>query len=183
MRNKRQRLSAIIVISAFVMFVFGILIFSPKFEHITVAQESVSKPTPTPAFDQKAALAKLREQIKGKENLPAGEVFKSVKNLTQIPAGALLRVMEFGYSRSLGVNCTHCHTPENWASEDKLTKQIAREMHAMTSKINQEILPTFKAFEKRTGRNRPVVNCTTCHRGDVKPATNLDSPKEKTKPT
>lgn len=177
MRRKKQRLSAIVVLSAFVMFVLGVLIFSPKVERVTVAQESVSKPlkntSPTPEFNQKEALAKLREQIKGKEKLPAGEVFKSVKGLTGLPAGVLLRVMEFGYSRSLGVDCTHCHTPNNWASEEKPTKQIAREMHAMTNKINREILPEFKAFEGRTGRNRPVVNCTTCHRGQIKPATNL----------
>lgn len=186
MRSKKQRLSAIMVILVFFIFAIGVLIFNPKIEKTVVAKESDSKSlvdtSPTPEFDQKAALAKLREQIKGKEKLPSGEVFKNIKSLKQVPAGTLLRVMEFGVSRSLGVNCTHCHTPENWASEEKPAKQIAREMHAMTNKINQEMLTNFKAFEGRTGRNRPIVNCTTCHRGQIKPATNLGRPRGNPKP-
>ena len=43
-----------------------------------------------------------------------------VKNM---PAGQLLRVMEMGYARSLGVNCTHCHVPDKWESEEKPAKQ------------------------------------------------------------
>ncbi len=165
----RRKLS-LVAILVFVSFGVATFYLVEEAPNSVTAQ---TKPSPTPSFDQKAVLAKLKEDIKGKEMLPAGEVFKNVKNFAQFPAGRLLAIMEFGYSRSLGVDCTHCHTPENWASEDKPTKQIAREMQVMSNKINQEILPTFKAFEGREGRNRPLINCTTCHRGEVKPATNL----------
>lgn len=131
-------------------------------------------PTPTPAavpFDQAAAIAKLKEQIKGREQEPADKVFKNLQTpfLKTSPAGRVLAVMEFGYARSLGVNCTHCHVPEKWEAEDKPQKQIAREMAAMAAGINGEMLKGIKNLKSAS----PTVNCTTCHRGEVKPATNL----------
>ena len=177
MSNKIQRFTTIVGILAFSIFALGVLISSPGFERATSAQVAEPKvpikTTPTPAFDQKAAIEKIKEQIKGKENLPAGEVFENLKDYAKLPAGRLLTVMEFGYSRSLGVDCTHCHTPEDWASDKKVAKATAREMRAMIDKINGEMLPAIKAFEGRTGRQRAIVNCTTCHRGEVKPATRL----------
>jgi hypothetical protein len=124
-------------------------------------------------FDQTQALAKLRESIAGKENEPAEKVFKNIQLLKGIPAGRLLRVMELGYSRSLGVTCTHCHVPAEWEKEDKPTKQIARDMAAMVSAINNQHLKQIKNLKSET----PMVNCTTCHRGQIKPALNLPEPK------
>jgi hypothetical protein len=127
---------------------------------------------PTPAvFDQAAALAKLREQIKGKEREPAETVFKNIQlpMFKGSPAARVLAVMEMGFSRSLGVNCTHCHVPDKWESEDKLQKQIARDMAAMVSRINGELLREVKNLKSDT----PTINCTTCHRGEIKPALNL----------
>jgi hypothetical protein len=120
-------------------------------------------------FDQEAALAELRKRIAGQENKPAEEVFKNIQLLKGVPAGRLLRVMEMGYARSLGVNCTHCHVAGEWEKEDRPTKQIAREMAAMVRVINDEQLKKIKNLKSTT----PVVNCTTCHRGQVKPALNL----------
>ena len=91
------------------------------------------------------------------------------------PAGRVLAIMEFGYARSLGVNCTHCHIPDKWESEDKNTKQIAREMSAMVATINGELLKNIKGLKSES----PTVNCTTCHRGQVKPALNLPMPTQK----
>jgi hypothetical protein len=120
-------------------------------------------------FDQAAALAKLNEQIKGRENEPAEKVFKNIQMMKGVPAGRLLKVMEFGYARSLGVNCTHCHTPDKWESEEMKTKQIAREMSAMVGRINGELLGNIKNLKSA----KPTVNCTTCHRGQTVPALNL----------
>ncbi len=122
-------------------------------------------------FDQKAALAKLREQIKGKEQEPASSVFKNIQTpmLKGRPAAQLLAVMEFGFARSLGVNCTHCHVPDKWESEDKPQKQIARDMSAMVAALNGTTLKGIKNLKSAS----PTVNCTTCHRGEVKPALNL----------
>lgn len=179
MKSTTQKISVLLVISVFVVFVMAVFLMGPKFENRVIAKNNSgeAQPVPTPKFDQEAALAKIREQIKGREKEPAGEVFKNIKDFKRVPAGRLLAIMKFGYARSLGVDCTHCHTPDNWAAESKPQKQTAREMHAMNDKINREILPSIKAFEGRTGRDRPVVNCTTCHRGQVKPALNLPRPK------
>jgi hypothetical protein len=134
----------------------------------TEAQASPT-PAPAPAFDQKAAIAKLREQIKGRENDLAPTVFKNIKTMTNTPAGRLLSVMEFGFARSLGVNCTHCHVPDKWELEDKTQKQTARDMSAMVSTINRDLLKNIKNLKSQS----PIVNCTTCHRGEVKPALDL----------
>lgn len=124
-------------------------------------------------FDQSQALAKLRESIAGKENEPAEKVFKNIQLLKGIPAGRLLRIMEMGYSRSLGVTCTHCHVPDAWEKDDKPTKQVARDMAAMVGAINNQHLKQIKNLKSEN----PVVNCTTCHRGQTKPALNLPESK------
>lgn len=120
-------------------------------------------------FNQQQALEALRKQIAGKEQQPASEVFKNITLYKNMPAARLLLVMEMGFARSLGVDCTHCHLPGEWEKEDKPTKQIARDMSAMTTTINRELLPKIKNLKSET----PIVNCTTCHRGQVKPAQNL----------
>ena len=120
-------------------------------------------------FDQAQALADLRKAIAGQEDKPAGEVFKNIQMLKAMPAARLLRVMELGYAKSLGVNCTHCHVAGQWEKEDKPTKQIARDMAAMAANINNEQLKKIKNLKSA----EPVINCTTCHRGQTKPALNL----------
>ena len=134
----------------------------PRNNQTTVSQNE--KP-----FDQAQALADLRKTIAGQENKPAGEVFKNIQMLKAMPAGRLLRVMELGYARSLGVNCTHCHVAGEWEKEDKPTKQITRDMFAMVAAINNEQLKKIKNLKSPD----PVINCTTCHRGQTKPALNL----------
>jgi len=69
-------------------------------------------------FDQAHALADLTKQIAGKEDKPAAEVFKNIQLLKAMPAGRLLKVMELGYSKSLGVNCTHCHVVDQWDKDE-----------------------------------------------------------------
>lgn len=133
-----------------------------------VAQEA--KP-----FDQEQALAALRKAIVGQESKPAGEVFKNIQILKQMPAARLLKVMEIGYSRSLGVNCTHCHVEGQWDKDDKLTKPIAREMITMMGAINNDYLKKIKNLKSEN----PAVNCTTCHRGQTKPELNLPDSKQK----
>ena len=120
-------------------------------------------------FDQAQALENLRKAIAGQENKPAEEVFKNIQMLKGMPAARLLRVMELGFARSLGVNCTHCHVADAWEKEDKPTKQITREMNAMVTVINNDQLKKIKNLK---GPNS-IVNCTTCHRGQTKPALNL----------
>lgn len=136
------------------------------------SQPQNNQTTPTQdekPFDQAQALADLRKRIAGQENKPAGEVFKNIQMMKAVPAGRLLRVMELGYARSLGVNCTHCHVAGEWEKEGKPTKQIARDMSAMVAVINNDQLKKIKNLKGPDS----VINCTTCHRGQTKPALNL----------
>lgn len=120
-------------------------------------------------LERERYVAEVRRAIAGKESLPASQVFKNVKTMGDFPAGRLLAVMNIGYGKSLGVSCTHCHVAGEWDRDDKPQKQIARDMSAMAARINNELL---KPIPNLKGPNA-VVNCTTCHRGQVKPALNL----------
>ena len=144
-----------------------------------VLAQSAPSTTPTPAataFNQAAAIAKLKEQIKGREQEPSDKVFKNIQTpfIKSIPAGRVLAVMEIAYSRGLGVTCTHCHTPDRWEAEDKPQKQIARDMAAMMAKINS---PEMLRGVKNLRSPSPTINCTTCHRGETKPALNITATK------
>ena len=173
MITKWQRLAAVVVIVIFGLFVLIAFKAHSPVEK-TVSAQSTPTPAPVATFDQAAAIAKLKEQIKGKEKEPASSVFKNIQTpmLKDKPAGQLLAVMEFGFARSLGVDCSHCHVPDKWESEEKPQKQIGREMFGMMGKINGELLKNIKNLKGPT----PTVNCTTCHRGEVTPAINLPAP-------
>lgn len=138
--------------------------------------QAVAPPTSTTAAasdsvtrERDRYVAEVRKQIAGREQQPASQVFKNVKTLTDMPAGRLLAVMNLGYGKSLGVSCTHCHIAGEWDKDDKPQKQIARDMSAMAATINNQLL---KNIANLKGPNA-VVNCTTCHRGQVKPALNI----------
>lgn len=123
-----------------------------------------------PKFDEAKALADLRKEIAGKENEPAGKVFMDIDVMQNVTAGQLLAIMEKGYARSLGVTCTHCHIPGQWESNEKKEKEAARGMIRMNATINNELLPKVRGLDTD---HKPLVNCTTCHRGQVRPALQL----------
>jgi photosynthetic reaction center cytochrome c subunit len=108
---------------------------------------------------------RLLAEIAGKEKRPAGEVFKNVTMLKDIPAGRFLRIMDIGYSQSLGVGCDHCHVEDRWEADEKRPKRAAREMIKLVNQIND----TLQELED-IDNSEATVNCTTCHRGYVKPA-------------
>jgi hypothetical protein len=113
-------------------------------------------------------VTELLQAIKGKENRPAGEVFRNVTILKTMPAARFLRVMDIGYSRSLGVGCDHCHSEDRWEADEKRPKLAAREMILMTEELNKKL-----ATMDHIDNTEATVNCTTCHRGFVKPATQM----------
>lgn len=86
----------------------------------------------------------------------AEQAFKNIKVIKSMPASQLQSAMSF-MAASLGVDCSHCHTPPAMEKDEKPTKETARRMLAMVSEIN-----------KNFGDNM-VVNCATCHRGKPKP--------------
>lgn len=120
-------------------------------------------PVATP--DDSPEVVELLAAIQGKENRPAGEVFKNVKLLRDVPAARFLRIMDTGYARSLGVSCSHCHVEGRWDADEMRAKRAAREMIILTRTINDELVKM-----QDIDNTEPAVNCTTCHRGYVKPA-------------
>jgi hypothetical protein len=123
---------------------------------------------PAAATSNASDLAEARQLIAGRESEPAETVFKNIQVLKGMPAGRLVNVMDIAFSRSLGVRCTHCHEDE-WDHDTIPAKEIARDMWRMNQRLNRDLLQTIKGLE---GRNA-TANCTTCHRGAVKPALNL----------
>ena len=110
----------------------------------------------------------IRESIKGMENMRADSVFKKIKML-KIPAVRLLAIMNIAYSRSLGVSCGHCHNTADFSSEEKRQKDVTRQMATMSRTINNDLLKNIKGLNSETA----VINCTTCHRGEITPALDL----------
>lgn len=135
----------------------------------STATAATTSDTDSVARERERYVAEVRKAIAGKEQQPASQVFKNVKTLTNVPAARLLAIMNMGYGKSLGVSCTHCHIAGEWDREDKPQKQIARDMSAMAGTINNQLLKNIANLKGPS----PVVNCTTCHRGQVKPALNL----------
>jgi len=87
----------------------------------------------------------------------AGQVFKNVTELKDVPADQLMPAMQF-ISTSLGVQCDTCHVAGKFEADDKRAKKTAREMIAMTMAINKN------AFHGQT-----QVTCYSCHRGSERP--------------
>lgn len=126
------------------------------------AQAAQAQDTLQPKRD--AAMELVLRDIAGKEELPAKEVFANVTILGDMPAGRLLRVMNQGYSRNLGVTCDYCHDTDDYGSDDKREKETARAMIRLVGTIAGELrqIPSIKS-------ENPVVNCGTCHRGVARP--------------
>lgn len=126
----------------------------------------------TTAARRDSGEAMLLRRIAGRENLPAESVFKNIKVMKGIPAGRLVRIMNAGFGRSLGVSCGHCHVPPNWDLDDKETKNTARLMWTMTGAINRD----FISKVPNDSGPAPVVNCMTCHQGMPRPPSS-DAPR------
>ena len=91
-----------------------------------------------------------------------------------IPRDSLTTIMR-GFTYALGVNCSYCHVEEQqpngrprtrYGPDDKIEKQKARFMLAMTDTLNRV---TLAAVPQRHEAVR--VNCVTCHRGSPVPGT------------
>jgi len=90
------------------------------------------------------------------------------------PRDSLLAIMR-GFTYALGVNCAYCHVEEAQPNgrprlrpplDDKVEKQKARFMLAMTDTLNRV---TLAALPSRHEGVR--VSCVTCHRGSPIPGT------------
>jgi hypothetical protein len=88
---------------------------------------------------------------------PAEEVYKNIQVMKGVPAPRLMGAMQF-FAKSLGVQCVHCHVPNEFDKDDKPTKNTARKMLNMVHQINGDNFP-----------QNQVVSCWMCHRGSAKP--------------
>lgn len=87
----------------------------------------------------------------------AGERFKNVKLMKELPASVFLDAMG-SFSMSVGKNCEYCHVQGKMDLDDKKEKVTARKMIEMTHNINAQ------SFE-----GKMEVRCYTCHKGLEKP--------------
>jgi hypothetical protein len=144
---------------------------------ITIAAQACSPQSSSPSAQAGPAkqsnqeindrfVQRISKQIAGREQEPAGKVFKNIHIMTNTPAARFLVIMNFGYSRALGVTCTHCHVEEDFSSDDKRPKRAAREMAAMHRSINDQLAKMQNLEANPQGH---FINCSTCHRGSVDP--------------
>jgi photosynthetic reaction center cytochrome c subunit len=91
----------------------------------------------------------------------AGDKYKNIKVLNQIPADELIPSMQF-ITAALGVECEFCHVENagklEFDKDDKKEKKIARDMMQMMFAIN-----------KNNFEGEREVTCNTCHRGSPHP--------------
>jgi hypothetical protein len=147
---------------AILLFALGLTLFSLHSHHANTKALANSLSAQNP-FD-----------TGGRDDKPAGEVFKNIQALKGLPAGRLRDVMQ-SWTRALGIRCDHCHVIGQWDKDEKPEKQIARDMVMMTGKINNESLKGIKNLKSE----KPSVSCYTCHRGATKPETTLPPPPPK----
>jgi hypothetical protein len=95
----------------------------------------------------------------------AGERFKNVKLMKDVPASQLLDAMG-NFSMSMGKNCEFCHVQGKMDLDDKKEKITARKMIEMTHNINEQ---SFKG--------KLEVRCYTCHKGLPHPAARPEFPE------
>jgi tetratricopeptide (TPR) repeat protein len=106
---------------------------------------------------------------------------ESLKNLQAMPEGTtvqqLVEAMR-GFTRALGVRCTHCHVGSegqpletmDFAADTKAAKTTARQMIRMVQAINGQHLARLA---ERADPN-VTVSCATCHRGITRPRSLID---------
>jgi hypothetical protein len=82
------------------------------------------------------------------------------KNLKLLPADENLIPTMRAFQAALGVKCDFCHVQNDFASDEKHTKEIARFMITMAKDVNAKFTD-----------GKMHVTCYTCHRGAKEPAT------------
>ena len=99
------------------------------------------------------------------------------KNLKVIPKDAdarKLRAIMTGFTRALGVRCSHCHVGKDgqplstydFASDDNPKKDVARGMLKMLGSINDQLKDIQPDVNDRVN-----MWCNTCHHGIPRPRT------------
>ena len=100
--------------------------------------------------------------------------WKNLKVLPQNISKDSLDYLMDGYTSALSVKCNYCHAPQkdnptklDFASDDKIEKEIARGMIKMTNDLNKIYFQPH--FPDPKPAQVQVVNCVMCHRGAPNP--------------
>lgn len=131
------------------------LVFVLAFALVAIAV--AARPAQDKQMTKEEALAEVRKRVAGHEDEPAEKLFASVQILKGKSASRLPGMMA-ALTGLLGVDCSHCHVPGKWESEEKATKQTTRAHFKMQAEMNQKYFG---------GGNN--ITCWTCHRGQPKP--------------
>jgi hypothetical protein len=124
---------------------------------------------------RKQAIAELMMTLKGRENEPAGTVFKNVKLHKEMPVREFLTMMDEQYGRGLSFSCTNCHMDNgDYASDTRKNKVIARQMERMQRDIDAKYIAKVKELDDP----RPKTTCVMCHRGTTHMPNTMDVPTE-----
>lgn len=122
---------------------------------------------------RKAEVAALLATLQGRENEPAGAVFKNVKLHKAMPAKEFLTMMDEQYGRGLGFTCSNCHLDnKDYASDERKNKVIARQMERMQRDIDAKYIAKVKELDDP----RPKTTCVMCHRGVTHMPNTMDVP-------
>lgn len=125
------------------------------------------RPPPNPVVQdsiRRAVVDSILKTIAGRENQPAGEVFKNVKYLKTMPAREFLKQMDENYGRGLGWTCGACHIAGKFDVDERKNKRIARQMQEMTGQVNEQL-----AKVKELNEDYEQVTCVMCHKGTNEP--------------
>jgi photosynthetic reaction center cytochrome c subunit len=113
-------------------------------------------------LSKKTAVTTAKTGAAAHKQMMAGEYFKNVTVLKDIPVDEFMDTMGF-FAASLSLNCVDCHIGEsggNWAryADDTQLKVTSRKMVTMVNAINAANFGGAK-----------FVTCWTCHRGIQQP--------------
>ena len=97
-----------------------------------------------------------------------GSAAKSAaKNLKVLAANTDIRFVMQNFTQVLGIQCTYCHVEGDFASDANPKKETARKMIALIRQID----PYFPSSVGVYPAGYHEVDCSTCHRGSIKPET------------
>ncbi len=117
--------------------------------------------------DRQRLADSLMATIAGRETEPAGQVFKNVKLLKDMPAKDFIDAMNNDYAKAIGRSCDFCHERNDYASDERKEKATTRIMIAMEDSINNS--PAYLPQLKNRRGTWPHIECVTCHRGMNEP--------------
>lgn len=126
-------------------------------------------------FAQEKAATEIEQLAAKDDHRPAGQVYKNVQILKEVPADQFLQTMK-GFTKSLGVRCEFCHvtapgsdTPGfgAFSKDDIEQKRTTRKMILMV-----------RDMRTRYFDDKDSPTCWTCHAGNKKPEFEPPKPVE-----